>query len=47
MYKLTDAEELELKKRAVQLRKNVLAIIKAGDAGHIGGALSADRKSVV
>ncbi|MDX9801177.1 MAG: transketolase [Spirochaetia bacterium] len=41
MYKLTDAEELELKKRAVQLRKNVLAIIKAGDAGHIGGALSA------
>lgn len=40
MYKLTDAEELELKKIALQLRKNVLEIIKAGDAGHIGGALS-------
>ena len=41
MYKLTDAEELDLKRHAVQLRKNVLDIIKAGDAGHIGGALSA------
>ncbi len=40
MYKLTDAEELELKKIAVQLRKNVLDIIKSGSAGHIGGALS-------
>ena len=41
MQKITDAEEIELKKYAVQLRKDVLAIIKAGDAGHIGGALSA------
>lgn len=41
MYKLTDVEELELKKIAVQLRKDVLAIIKSGSAGHIGGALSA------
>jgi len=41
MQKITDAEELELKRHAVQLRKDVLAIIKAGDAGHIGGALSA------
>ncbi len=41
MYKLTDAEELDLKKKAVQLRKNVVEIIKAGSAGHIGGALSA------
>lgn len=41
MYKLTDSEELELKKNAVQLRKDVLAIIKSGSAGHIGGALSA------
>lgn len=40
MYKLTDAEELDLKKKAVQLRKNVVEIIKAGSAGHIGGALS-------
>lgn len=41
MYKLTDGEEIELKKIAVQLRKDVLAIIKSGSAGHIGGALSA------
>ncbi len=41
MHKITDAEELELKRYALQLRKDVLAIIKAGDAGHIGGALSA------
>jgi len=41
MIKITDDEELELKRYAVQLRKNVLAIVKAGDDGHIGGALSA------
>jgi transketolase len=41
MYKLTDKEEIELKRIAVQLRKDVLAIIKSGSAGHIGGALSA------
>jgi transketolase len=33
-------EEIKLKKIAVQIRKDVLRTIKAGGAGHIGGALS-------
>lgn len=40
MQKLTNDEEFELKKTAVQIRKDVLRTIKAGGAGHIGGALS-------
>ena len=40
MQKLTDEEEIKLKKIAVQIRKDVLRTIKAGGAGHIGGALS-------
>lgn len=41
MQKLNNDEEVRLKKVAVQIRKNVLRMIKAGGSGHIGGALSA------
>ena len=41
MPKLTNQEEIELKKSAVAVRKNVLRMIRAGRAGHVGGALSA------
>jgi transketolase len=40
VQKLTNEEEIKLKKTAVQIRKHVLRMIKAGGAGHIGGALS-------
>ena len=40
MQKLNNEEEIKLKKIAVQIRKNVLRMIKAGGSGHIGGALS-------
>ena len=40
MYKLTDEEVLELEKTALQVRRNVLRMIKASKAGHVGGALS-------
>ena len=40
MQKLKSEEEIELKKIAVRIRKQVLRMIKAGGAGHIGGALS-------
>jgi transketolase len=40
VQKLNSEEEIKLKKIAVQIRKNVLRMIKAGGAGHIGGALS-------
>ncbi|CAB1055744.1 Transketolase, N-terminal section (EC [Olavius sp. associated proteobacterium Delta 1] len=40
MQKLNSEEELRLKRIAVKIRKNVLRMIKAGGAGHIGGALS-------
>ena len=40
MQKLTGEEEIKLKKVAVQIRKDVLRTIKAGGAGHIGGAMS-------
>jgi len=40
VQKLTNDEEIKLKKTAVQIRKDVLRTIKAGGAGHIGGALS-------
>jgi transketolase len=35
------SELLELKRRAVAVRKNILRMIKASKAGHAGGALSA------
>ena len=41
MQKLTKEEKTELEKIAVQNRKNVLRLMKAGRMGHIGGALSA------
>jgi transketolase len=37
---LSEQEEHELKKRAVNVRKHILRMIKAGHAGHIGGAMS-------
>lgn len=37
---LTDQESHELEYRALAARKNVLRMIKAGGAGHVGGALS-------
>ena len=40
MPNLSYEEEKELKKIAVKIRKNVLRMIKAGRAGHVGGALS-------
>ena len=41
MQKLNHGEESELKRIAVNIRKNVLRMIKAGRSGHIGGAFSA------
>jgi len=40
MLKLDKLERTELAKMAVQVRKNVLRLMKAGRMGHIGGALS-------
>ncbi len=40
MYKLTDEEVYELEKAALQVRRNVLRMIKSSKAGHVGGALS-------
>jgi transketolase len=37
---LKDAEDLALRKSALQIRRNILRLIKAGKAGHVGGALS-------
>ena len=41
MQKLNDYEKKALEKIAVQNRRNVLRLMKAGRMGHIGGALSA------
>ncbi|MBT8370678.1 MAG: hypothetical protein KJO34_06930 [Deltaproteobacteria bacterium] len=41
MQKLSNQEKIELAKIAVQNRKNILRLMKAGRTGHIGGALSA------
>jgi transketolase len=41
MQKLNTNEEVELKRTAINIRKNVLRMIKAGCSGHVGGALSA------
>ena len=41
MQILNPKEETELKKIAVKIRQNVLRMIRAGRAGHVGGALSA------
>lgn len=40
MYTLNEDEKQYLKKMALQVRKNVVRMIKAGKAGHLGGALS-------
>jgi transketolase len=40
MQKLNKHEKTELAKIAVQIRRNVLRLMKAGRMGHIGGALS-------
>jgi transketolase len=41
MQKLNADEKIALAKTAVSIRKNILRTIKAGGAGHVGGALSA------
>ncbi len=41
MYNLNNEEELSLKKTALQVRKKVIRMIKAGKSGHVGGAMSA------
>jgi transketolase len=40
MQKLNDDEKIALEQTALSIRKNVLRMIKAGRAGHVGGALS-------
>jgi len=40
MYILSEEEELQLKKVAFKIRKNVVRMIRVGNAGHVGGALS-------
>ena len=40
MAKLNFEDEKELKRIAVNIRKNILRMIKAGRSGHVGGALS-------
>ncbi|MQY76115.1 MAG: transketolase [Spirochaeta sp.] len=40
MYSLNENDELRLKKNALNIRKNILRLIKADRAGHVGGALS-------
>jgi transketolase len=38
---LTAEERLRLRKAALRVRRNILRLIRAGKAGHVGGALSA------
>lgn len=40
MSGLSQIEQLDLESKALAARKNVLRMIKAGNAGHVGGALS-------
>ena len=40
MSQLSKVEEVALKRMAVTIRKDILRMVKAGRAGHIGGALS-------
>jgi transketolase len=40
MGELDKSEEMKLKKTAVSVRRKILRMIKAGKAGHVGGALS-------
>jgi transketolase len=40
MSQLSAGEEVVLKRMAVTIRKDILRMVKAGRAGHIGGALS-------
>lgn len=40
MYSLNKNDELCLKRNALNIRKNILRLIKADQAGHLGGALS-------
>ncbi len=40
MYSLNESDELRLKRNALNIRKNILRMIKADKAGHLGGALS-------
>lgn len=40
MYELGVKDEMRLKNTALNIRKNILRMVKAGRSGHIGGALS-------
>lgn len=40
MVTLSEEEKLDLERKALSARKNVLRLIKAGKTGHVGGALS-------
>ncbi len=40
MIHLSESEELDLKRKAVTVRMNILRMIRASHAGHVGGALS-------
>ncbi len=41
MYTANENELLELRKKAVRVRKNIVRMVRAGGQGHGGGALSA------
>jgi transketolase len=40
MAALTPEQRLELQRTALQLRRNILRMLRAGKAGHVGGAMS-------
>lgn len=40
MVQLSEARELDLRRHALEIRRKVLRMIKAGRSGHVGGALS-------
>ncbi len=40
MGPLTDREELELRRRALAMRRKIIRMMRAGKGGHVGGALS-------
>lgn len=40
MMVLSDRELVEMQKKSIRVRKNILRLIKAGKMGHVGGAMS-------
>jgi transketolase N-terminal domain/subunit len=37
---LSSKEEIELRQRALNIRKKIVRMIRAGSGGHVGGAMS-------